>query len=667
MEDLHRFLKSHPDEPHGYISLPTGVGKTVLFTELVKATDLRTLILMPTRGLLDQTEQAFQRFGEETPVGKVFGGEKNGRERITLSTYASFVRHTKTGSRHIAPGRFNLIILDEAHRALGDETKHALKKYDDAIQVGFTATEDYSEQRRLQSLLPTEIHKMTIKEAVEHNLITPFINTVVKTGVDVSKVKITQTNEYDAADLERALNTDNRNQIALQLYQQHFDGQKTVIFCNGVEHAKAVAEVFEDAGIAAKAMHGKLSLQEQIDTKDAFASDGPYAFSVLTNDKLLTEGFDVPTAAVCFNLAPTLSRVRAQQRGGRVLRLDPQNPDKIAYIVDFIDESYQKPPVLFADPRIGESANIGVTSTELPPGKGIENSELTIITNPEVVTSMAQRFFERHKITREYAPEGWLSMGQIMALYNLSSVTVHASLSEIEQRNTSQARKFHTPFVKGKIQRTYYSPVIIQKLSESQGLPYIDFETTFPDGWVVREQFEIDYTPRVLASLYNYTKRLNTTMWVDQSLTVGDSEYYGPDLQKALERTNKPGKHWVSIEPLMDKYNSDEAEIEEIIRLLARKEKKLNGTYPLWCMVDGREELYTFPLAYEYIENELLDIRDRANKPQPLREGEAVSLRDNAAKMKELARLFARDKAKETKKIVERKQKELDALYAEFM
>src|SRR3989344_3629664 len=50
-EELRDFLEQGGKD--GYIKLPTGVGKTVLFIEFLEATNLKALIVAPTRILVD--------------------------------------------------------------------------------------------------------------------------------------------------------------------------------------------------------------------------------------------------------------------------------------------------------------------------------------------------------------------------------------------------------------------------------------------------------------------------------------------------------------------------------------------------------------------------------------------------------------------------------------
>jgi superfamily II DNA or RNA helicase len=644
MEDLQGFLISHPQEPYGYISLPTGVGKTVLFTELVKATGLRTLVLTPTKLLLGQTENTFNRFSdEEIVVGKVYSGEKNGSEKITLTTYASFVRQTKNQhSRLIRPEQYDLLILDEAHRALAKETRKALASYKNAIQIGFTATEEYSEQRSLQSLLPVEIHKMTIKEAVGHRLITPFTNLLVETGVDVSDVKITTSNEYDMADLEKALNTERRNKIAVELYHKYFAGMKAVAFCNGVAHAEAVAEAFAESGVNALAVHGGMSMRVQTASKAAFAESGVDGINVLTNDKLLAEGFDAPQATVCFNLAPTLSRVRAQQRSGRILRLDPDDPLKHAYIVDFIDESYRKTPVLFSDPNVAEQAQVGDQNNSIFNNAQIELAveHARVIADPVQVTDKARQFMEGRKAERRHAPDNWLSLGQISALYNIPKQTVRNELDTLVKDTIDKYGEFHNPKNNTRTTRYYFHPDVVQQFAVERGLTPIDFNTVTPVGWTKADELDDLYPPRVLKSALHFVGLMQNNVLSDHAVSYNGVEYYSVQLKKLIKQNVEPDGTWLSVEPLLDVFNTDVVLVEELCKVVARRDYTFNGFRPCWFLIEDREVMHVSPFAYKELENELAKIGSQRCEAE-LTDGLEVELRNRNPDIDLLIHVFS--------------------------
>ncbi|OGY87432.1 MAG: hypothetical protein A2233_00765 [Candidatus Kerfeldbacteria bacterium RIFOXYA2_FULL_38_24] len=343
-EDLRNYLEAGGSE--GYVKLPTGFGKTVLFTEFLEALNLSTVIVVPTQILVEQTEEKVSQFAPASEVGKIYARAKEFGRQVTIITYDSFIDGVENET--IKPKDVDLLILDEVHQALSPRRSQTIQQFSRSIKLGFTATPEYSEEKKVQNILPHEIHRMDIREAVEDGLLSPFSAIIAHTDVDLSKVKIISSGEYDERDLAKAVNIERRNQSAVQLYQQAFQNESTVAFCVGVNHAAEMARLFNEANISAVAISGQTPSNEQKRILGEYAKGN---IKVLCNADLLITGFDQPKASACFNLRPTRSRVIAEQRAGRVLRLDDNNPDKFAYIVDFLDVKYnkKKPPVLFAD------------------------------------------------------------------------------------------------------------------------------------------------------------------------------------------------------------------------------------------------------------------------------------------------------------------------------
>src|SRR5581483_2875588 len=65
---------------------------------------------------------------------------------------------------------------------------------------------------------------------------------------------------------------------------------------------------------------------------------------LLCQAQMLGRGHDDPGLSVCFNLRPTLSKVEAEQRGGRIMR-----NEHFAYVFDIVDKGRKNTPVLFAE------------------------------------------------------------------------------------------------------------------------------------------------------------------------------------------------------------------------------------------------------------------------------------------------------------------------------
>ncbi len=341
-------------EKEGYIKLPTGVGKTVLFSRVVESLGLKTLIVVPSKILVGQTGEKLEEF-TDVEFGKYFQGEKNLSENVTVTTYLSLIKGVKNGS--INPDEYHALVLDEVHKALGEETSKVIKQFK-GVKLGFTATPKYSEDKHVSDLLEHEIHSMGIVEAAKEGLISRFKSYIAYTDTDLSKVEVKNREKYDENELERAIDQEGRNQSATELYKKEFEGQLAVAYCGGVTHAKHVAELFNASGISAEIIsgdtpdddkdpNGKKAILERFKTGET---------KVLCNARILIEGFDEPKASVCLNLQPTLSLVDAEQRAGRVLRIDPEDSDKWAYIVDFIDRDPRVAPRTFAE--IAEASEV---------------------------------------------------------------------------------------------------------------------------------------------------------------------------------------------------------------------------------------------------------------------------------------------------------------------
>lgn len=343
-EDMRTFLEEGGTE--GYVELPTGVGKTVLFTEFIEALNLKTLVVVPTRILVRQTASKIQKFAKDLDVGKVYSDAKEHGHQVTITTYDSFVSQVENG--HIQPKDFDCVILDEVHESLTQRRSDVLHAFEKAIKIGFTATTHYSEEKHVGNLLKKEIHKMTTREAVEKGLLSSVSAIIVRTEADLSDVKLTSSGEYNEKELERAINIESRNKAAVDLYKGVYAGEAAVAYCCGIGHAEQMAKKFQSEGIAAVMISGNTPRKEQ---EQMLADFKEGKIKVLCNSDILIEGFDEPKASICLNLRPTRSRVDAKQRGGRVLRLDPDREDKHAYVVDFLDKgiSETRPPIFFAD------------------------------------------------------------------------------------------------------------------------------------------------------------------------------------------------------------------------------------------------------------------------------------------------------------------------------
>ncbi len=609
-QDIHEFLETGGTE--GYVKLPTGTGKTVLFSKIVEAAGVKTLITVPRGYLIDQTSDRLEQFtdlkaGQVSKVGKDWGQD------VTIMTYDYLIKAVNEGL--INPDDYGLLILDEAHRALGKKTRDAVKAFSNSIKLGFTATPNYSEFKKLANLLPTEIHNMSIREAVEEGLLCSFSVIIAETEANISEVSVTSDGEYNSAELERAVNIESRNEAAVNLYVQEFSGQSGAFYCAGVDHAEEVANKLNSQGITAAVISGRQSRKVQQDILEKYQNG---EIQVLTNADMLIEGFDAPRASVCINLRPTFSPVVAEQRGGRVLRINPLDPEKHAYIVDFIDQNKntKNQPISFA--QIAEAAvilgrtrvdygNTTPRTGDRSPRADIKVAGLRVHTSTDEVMRIVGKIVEQKYVR---APEGWLNNFGVKKITDRSPLTV--------QRHAEKYREEHPEWFQyyldsgGRVVE-FFDPRLVDILANRLAIAH-----TAPEGWLNVKNLA-DASSRSTQTVKLITARLlkEHPEWQKRYLDSGKQvrDYFSPELSelalKELTQYPKAPEGWRHTTSLVRSLHAR----DEIIRRIAGK---FQDEHPEWfgTYLDSTNN----PILH-YSPELVQLIADEAMKRQPAPEG----------------------------------------------
>lgn len=351
----------------------------------------RSLVMVPANFLLDQWEDELlgklKEDGSREPskwgdaikrehVGIYRADDSEEKKQEALSkpivcvTYdsARILCADKRAKLRIKPDDFAITVLDEVHdKPRGDVTSDFIKEefFGHSFVLGATATHLYKSNKTIGDYLfdgAIPIHETTFREAVNRGEICPMRNVIAEVELDAeqeSKVKEIVDNaikrakekrasledvDFTSEELERIVEISKRDEAAIRLLQRGFDpdtgkkyrDMKQVWYCATVDHAEKVAaqlnQMMGDENYAV-AVNGDMAKGEQSRVLLNYKKGDHKA---VTNCQLLTMGFDDQEAELCMQLAPTCSPPRSLQQGGRVMRIDPKNPHKIANIVTFV-------------------------------------------------------------------------------------------------------------------------------------------------------------------------------------------------------------------------------------------------------------------------------------------------------------------------------------------
>jgi superfamily II DNA or RNA helicase len=604
-EDIRNSLEQGQKE--GYVKLPTGVGKTILFLEFIKAINSKTMIVVPTRQLIEQTEQKIKKFTPELKHGKVYSYEKNFGEDTTITTYDSFVSSVKSGK--INPEEYKVLILDEVHRSLSMPRREAVSKFENIIKIGFTATPKYSEEKQVSKILENEIHSLDVKEATEEGLLSSFSCIVAHTNIDLSSVDLQPTGEYDKEQLEKVINIEARNKAAADMYEQGFKDKSAIVFCSSINHANDVARKFIEKGITAVVITGETHRDEQKKIIEDYESG---KIKVLLTVDLLLEGFDAQNASVCFNLAPTHSHIRAEQRSGRVLRIDDNNPQKHSYVIDFLDHDNRenKSPILFSEivgssavyPTLAFDENIKeenetereIRDISILPNFNVEG--LKIIIDSKEVLRISQKFAEKRAETLGI-PDGWITANRLQAEIGTTSATIKTFVEKFRTDHPDWFRDIKTHSHTAE----HYHPELVEIIKENLTKTESpnDWQTTLELAKNIKRDY---YTIQRVAEEYRDKKPEWFQKFKSGSMFV---EHYHPELIKIITRELSVRKErptgWETPNALAKNFNAAPQTIVKI----AEKYKKENPDWFQEFTTNNQLSEHYSPELISLIKNEL--------------------------------------------------------------
>jgi superfamily II DNA or RNA helicase len=323
----------------GVLALPTGSGKTVAALAAIAELSVATLVLVPTRVLLDQWATALEAAGSR-PIGRLGDGDHRVAP-ITVSTYASAITWApKLGDQ------FGFVVVDEAHHVGAWCPSEVLEMLVAPARLGLTATPPTGAAALDRHVGPV-VYSVTV-DALAGDALAPF---------DVVTVPIELT------PIERASYRTHRGRFAASYgeLQRRRPGASWQDFIEDAQRTasgrEALAAWRSSRTVLAYPAGKRAALRELLaNHRDervlVFTADNATAYAiarellvvpitkdirraeraavlerfrsgdapVLVSSQVLDEGLDVPEAEVAIIVGGSGSERRHIQRVGRVLR-----------------------------------------------------------------------------------------------------------------------------------------------------------------------------------------------------------------------------------------------------------------------------------------------------------------------------------------------------------
>jgi superfamily II DNA or RNA helicase len=308
--------------------LPTGGGKTVIFSEIarrfIEKTKEKVLILTHRIELSIQTSKQLQAIGVKNMI--ISSEVKSIPDQ---NDYSCFIAMVETLNNRLNENQnfienVGLVIVDEAHY---NSFRKIFQFYKNGNILGVTAT-PLSSNRALP--LNDNYQKLLVGESIASLIEKGYLADAITYTYDVNLhgLKIGSNGDFTVNSSDQVYGNYFMQEKLLFAYEEVAVGNKTLIFNSGIETSIRVEETFKKRGYKIRHLDSTFSDKDRKDVVSWF-KETPDA--ILTSVGILTTGFDEPTVQTIILNRATRSLTLYHQMIGRGSRKLP-NKDQFKLI-----------------------------------------------------------------------------------------------------------------------------------------------------------------------------------------------------------------------------------------------------------------------------------------------------------------------------------------------
>jgi superfamily II DNA or RNA helicase len=405
------------------VCLPTGAGKTVIFSRLAQLAQRQVLVLAHREELLQQARDKIQRaLGGEQIAAIERGAERAAAEAKVLICSIRSLREERLAQ--VLRGRnVGLVVYDECHHAAADDNLRVLRQLGvfehgfTGTLLGFTATTARADGKGLEQVFEQIVFSRTLPELIDDGYLSKLRGFRISTSADLTRLSVSGLDFRDE-ELAEAVDIEERNALVARSIQELARDRRTIAFCVTVNHARNLARSLNLLGVAAGVVHGAMPADDRASALAEFRSG---TLQVMCNVAVLTEGFDDPGVSCVAMARPTRSEGMYAQCVGRGTRLHPGKSDCL--ILDFVDVSQLSLcslPSLFGVPREldlrGEDASTARRVWQQilfdHPGFELEAGSFTLPEIQERAASFNPLTLETNDEVCAISANAWFSLGR---------------------------------------------------------------------------------------------------------------------------------------------------------------------------------------------------------------------------------------------------------------
>jgi superfamily II DNA or RNA helicase len=315
----------------------TGTGKSVeqlylTVRHILESKNNCVLFLMPTDELIQNQAEYLLKNGIQVSYIKSGRAFLN-NSQVYIASVATLVKRLD-----ILPIKPTMIIADECHHSPSNTWSKCFNHYQDIFKIGFSATPERLDGKPFKTLFDVMVQGKPYSYYVENGFLSPYQIAPIKALSQQFKKK---GGEFDLSEQQEFYNNPVIIGNCVDEWVKFCLGEKTIVFCSGIEHSKNVVESYNEFGLKhygkqiAEHLDGTTDKKHRKATFERFKLPLEHSESllILSNVALFIEGINIPSASVTQWLRMTASSVIYDQGNGRSNRYVP---GKIQTILDHV-------------------------------------------------------------------------------------------------------------------------------------------------------------------------------------------------------------------------------------------------------------------------------------------------------------------------------------------
>ncbi len=613
-----RFNEKHR---RGLIVMATGTGKTRVSISLVELL-LRNGWVKNVLFLADRTSlvrQAFKNFKKILPdmtycvlSERSLANEPNAR--ITFSTHQTMIGFIDAENKEYTSARFDLIIIDEAHRSVFNKYG-AIFKYFDSLLVGLTATPKDEVDASTYQLFNCENSEpnfaYSLEEAVKDKFLVPYKVHAKTTQLLTHGIQYKDLSDADKQKVESILvdeetpdndtvigkeklfkiiyNIDTCRKVLEDLMQNGIRvdyGQKlgkTIVFAYNHEHAKLIVEAFKEIYPAYGENYCQL-IDNQVKNSNQLIEDfeNKDEFRIAVSVDMLDTGIDVPAVLNLVFFKPIKSKIKFMQMIGRGTRLCENlidGQDKTHFLIFDYCANFE----YFDQHPEGDSNKNGLTISQK-----LFDVRLDILVELQKyehqINAVNKTYYDKLK------PELFGKVQEIKR--NSARISVREAMAYVDKYNDYE-KWSHLSLLEKKEMQLHLTPLVDSETEENKNslafdLKFMDIELSVLSvgGFTAKAHKQVERVRRISKALLDTAAGVADVMAKSQTLlelvsvefwehpTIDKLEQYRLEVRDLLQYI-ETRKNPVTID-LIDTVDDDEYSGDGLIDIRTYKEKVID-------------------------------------------------------------------------------------------